>query len=138
MLRIMKFKIVVTPLLRSCDSFDNPERRHVFQCGDYQAHDNTRDNTLDNTRDNTRDPESEIPRDNTRDNKLDSTRVHKREISRNNTRDQTRDYCISGEFVCDGHMNCMVPGSEGVDEDEKYCRKSGTDRGIINYVTYCY
>ena len=119
MLGIMKFKIVVTPLLLSCDSFDNPERRHVFQCGDYQAHDNTRDNTRDHKR--------ETSRDNTRDQ------------ARDNTRDQARDYCISGEFVCDGHVNCMVPGSEGVDEDEKYCRtSSGTDRGIINYVTYCY
>ena len=71
MLRTMNFNIVVTPLLLSCDDFNHPERRHLFQCGDYKS---------------------------------------------------SSDYCISGGLVCDGHVNCMIPGREGIDEEEQYCR----------------
>ena len=73
MLRQMNFIIVVTPLLLSCDGFNHPERRHVFQCGDYKS---------------------------------------------------SSDYCISGGLVCDGHVNCMIPGREGIDEEDQYCRNS--------------
>ena len=34
------------------------------------------------------------------------------------------DYCISGGLVCDGHVNCMIPGREGIDEEEQYCNNS--------------
>ena len=73
MLRNMNFDIVITPLLLSCDDFFHPERRHVFQCGDYTS---------------------------------------------------LSEYCISGSHVCDGHVNCMIPGREGIDEEEKYCRNT--------------
>ena len=73
MLRNMNFKIVISPLLLSCDDFNHPERRHVFKCGNYTS---------------------------------------------------SSDYCISGGFVCDGHVNCMIPGREGIDEEEQYCRSS--------------
>ena len=73
MLGNMNFKIVISPLLLSCDDFNHPERRHVFKCGNYTS---------------------------------------------------SSDYCISGGFVCDGHVNCLIPGREGIDEEEKYCRSS--------------
>ena len=73
MLKNMNFEIVISPLLLSCDDFNHPERRHVFQCGNYTS---------------------------------------------------SSDYCIFGGFVCDGHVNCMIPGREGIDEEEQYCRNS--------------
>lgn len=34
---------------------------------------------------------------------------------------ESRDYCVSGNFVCDGHVNCMLPGKEALDESEHFC-----------------
>ena len=31
------------------------------------------------------------------------------------------DYCVSGKFVCDGYVNCMLPDKEGIDEDSQFC-----------------
>ena len=31
------------------------------------------------------------------------------------------DYCVSGKFVCDGYVNCMLMDKEGIDEDSQFC-----------------
>ena len=44
---------------------------------------------------------------------------------------ESRDYCVSGNFVCDGHVNCVLPGKEALDESEHFCDKRSQRKGEV-------
>ena len=48
---------------------------------------------------------------------------------------ETRDYCVSGRFVCDGRVNCMLPNREGLDEENQFCSAAPTEEQGIESET---